>query len=517
MKRFPAVSTLGALALCLVAALPVNRTSAASSGLETGQPVALYATTSPLPLAGPGTTAPVNSTPSSVVGTNLNKVNRLIPRSPGAAGAAALALPAPAANRIAGPATSATGFNGLTNRDQELAGTGAYQLSQGFLEPPDQGLCVGNGYVIEPINDALQVYSGTTGTAASAVTPLNQFFQVGPEASRTNPTFFGAFLSDPRCYYDSNTARWFASILDISVDPATGVFTDTSFQLLAVSQSSNPLGTWNLYRFSTTDDGTGGTQVHAGCPCFGDQPLLGADKYGVYITTNEYPITGPGFNGAQVFALSKAQLVNGTASRVVHINAGLIPTPNPLNPNAIWYSLQPATSPASQFETANNGTEYFLSALDFNGTGDTRIATWALLNTASLDNSSPLLSLRDTVVGSERYIGFAPGGAFLTATQKAGPTPLATYFNFYFHTNNGLEVLQANDDRMNQVVFAAGKLWSGVNTSLGASSAATTTGIAYFIVTPSSAGGNLTATMTAQGYVSAGADSVLGSRRPVRA
>jgi hypothetical protein len=80
---------------------------------------------------------------------------------------------------------------------------------------------------------------------------------------------------------------------------------------------------------------------------------------------------------------------------------------------------------------------------------------------------------------------------------------------FYFHTTNGLEVLQANDDRMNQVVFPDGKLWSGVNTTEHGIRAATTTGIAYFIVTPSSAGGNLSATMTAHGYVSAGDDNVL--------
>jgi hypothetical protein len=44
-------------------------------------------------------------------------------------------------------------FNGLNHRDQRLANGG----NQFSLEPPDQGLCVGNGYVVEAINSVLKV------------------------------------------------------------------------------------------------------------------------------------------------------------------------------------------------------------------------------------------------------------------------------------------------------------------------------------------------------------------------
>lgn len=400
-----------------------------------------------------------------------------------------------------------SGFAALTDRDQALAGTGQYKLSNFSLEPPDQGLCVGNGLVIDAVNLALQVYT-PSGAPASGITPLNQFFRLAPEIARTNPIIFGQFLSDPKCYYDASTARWFLSILEIGTDPATGALTTTvpTHVLIAVSQSNNPLATWNLYAFYTTDDGSNGMPSHPGCPCFGDQPLIGADANGFYVSTNEFSVLGPNFNGAQVYAISKAALVNGTASRLVHIDAGAIPTPDV---GGIWYSIQPAESPAAQFESANNGTEYFLSALDFNLTGDNRIATWALMNTASLNSMSPALQLRHVVIGSETYVGSAPGGAFITATQKPGPTPLAAFLNYYLFTSNTLETLQANDDRMNQVVFADGKLWSGVNTTENGIGLSTNVGIAYFIVTPSSANGALTAAMTNQGYVSLGRDNVL--------
>jgi len=46
----------------------------------------------------------------------------------------------------------------LDHRDQRFAGTGAFVNSQFSDEPPDQGLCVGNGFVVEAVNLALAVY-----------------------------------------------------------------------------------------------------------------------------------------------------------------------------------------------------------------------------------------------------------------------------------------------------------------------------------------------------------------------
>ena len=98
---------------------------------------------------------------------------------------------------------------------------------------------------------------------------------------------------------------------------------------------------------------------HPGCPCFGDQPLLGADKYGIYITTNEFSTLGPEFNGAQIYAIDKRALMAGTLKYQAIQGA-----PIPLAEGPA-YSLQPAASPtAASWNTANNGTEYLLSALD---------------------------------------------------------------------------------------------------------------------------------------------------------
>ena len=51
------------------------------------------------------------------------------------------------------------GFEGLNHYQQRYA-RGGNQFS---VEPPDQGLCVGNGYVLEVVNDVLNIFSASTG------------------------------------------------------------------------------------------------------------------------------------------------------------------------------------------------------------------------------------------------------------------------------------------------------------------------------------------------------------------
>jgi hypothetical protein len=51
-----------------------------------------------------------------------------------------------------------------------------------------------------------------------------------------------------------------------------------------------------------------------GCPCLGDQPLLGIDRQNIYISTNEFSILGPQANGAQIYAVSKRDLIKGAAN-----------------------------------------------------------------------------------------------------------------------------------------------------------------------------------------------------------
>jgi len=322
---------------------------------------------------------------------------------------------------------------------------------------------VGNGFVVEAVNLALSVYS-TSGKLLKGPIALNTFVP---------SDFFTTFFSDPRCYFDIPTQRWFVSVANV-VDFNTG----RSNFFLAVSQTSDPRGSYFIYSVDTTDDGTGGTPSNPGCPCFGDQPLLGADKNGIYISTNEFNISlifgDPAvFNGAQIYAISKTLLEQGTLPTVVHFNL----MGNSLAEGTAA-SLQPATSPnfedsGEDSERRRTGVEYFLSSLDFTATLDNRIAVWAMTNTISLRQSAPSLALAHVVIQSEVY-GQPPA-----ATQKAGPNPLGASLD----PPQTEETLATDDDRMQQVVFAGGQLWSGLATivSDGANANAA---IAYFVVRP---------------------------------
>ena len=401
----------------------------------------------------------------------------------------AAGLPRPTSRSVTAD-PSAKRAEGLSLKDTRDANNG----NQFSLEPPDQALCVGGSRVIEGVNNVFATYT-TSGTRLSGPQAYAPFWNNGAaEIDRTTGTY-GPFVSDPKCYFDPSLHRFFMTELQLGTDPATGDFTGESLENIAVSKSATPTTSasdWFIYKVDVRNDGTHGTPSHAGCPCLGDQPLIGADRYGFYVTTNEFSIDGPEFNGAQIYAFDKAALTTGTL-KVQRIESSGRPLAE-----GIAYSVQPATSPvAADWSTANNGTEYALSALDFNAKLDNRVATWALTNTRSLTTATPAVRVSSTVIGSETY-GQPP-----SVQQKSGPYPLGQSLKAK------LNLLQSNDDRMNQVVYAGGKLWSGVNTAAKTENGPTTTEIAYFVVHPSATTSNVAATMANQGYVSVDRNSVM--------
>lgn len=396
-------------------------------------------------------------------------------------------VPTPNSNSVTGPGAGFFGFNGLTHRDQRLADNG----NQFSLEPPDPALAVGNGFLLQAVNNALAVYD-QAGHLISGPTALNPFFGLASEAQRDPNTGaiqrFGPFTSDPKVYYDPSTGRWFVTILEVDVDPATGDFLNRSSVRIAVSKTSDPAGEYYLYSLDTSGSG------------LPDQPLIGTDANGFYVSINSFLFPDFAFNGGQIFAMSKVRLESGTLSPVVFFN-------NLQQAEGPGYSIQPANvPPGGRYETANGGTEYFLSALDFNGKTDDRIAVWAITNTSSLNTSSPALAIQNKVIGTEVY-GQPPD-----AEQRPGPTPLADLIRsgaFGSKTNNSLEFIAGNDDRMNQVVFADGKLWSGVNTVVKPENGPSRVGIAYFVVAPSFKGTALGAQVARQGYIAVNQNNVM--------
>jgi len=411
-------------------------------------------------------------------------------------------VPAPAGLAVTGSG-GAAGFDGQTHFDQRNAGTGIYANTNFSTEPPDMGLCVGNGFVVQGVNSSLRVYD-TTGHALTAPTALNQLYGAVPQVVRTDPNHpvYGDDIGDVKCYYDADTDRFFVSAFRMRLQ-ASGAFpTDHSHVMLAVSTSGDPRGAWNVYDLDTTN-GDGSLPNHAICPCVADQPLIGADHFGFYISTNEYSLVpfGGRFDGAQLYAFDKAQLAAGGGGTLTGVHIDGIPLAE-----SIAYTIQPATTPeGGTYDTGHGGTAYFLSALDFNGDLDNRIAVWALTGTSTLGTTNAV-SLTSRVLDSEVY-GQPPD-----AEQKAGPTPLKDAEAAGLRgvkSVEHLELLAGNDDRMNEVKYADGVLWGDVNTVVKNANGNVNVGIAWFAVSPSVGANGVTGTVTHQGYVAVNRANVL--------
>ena len=445
------------------------------------------------------------------------------------------------------------GFDGLNHYQQRYA-RGGNQFS---IEPPDQALCVGNGHVLEAVNDVLNVYDkqGNSvlpdNTATNIVSgfprnvdhavDLNSFFGYAPAINRTTGVR-AQELTDPVCLFDAATQRFFVAVLTLETFPGGG-FTTQNHIDIAVSQTADPTGSWNIYKLDVTNDGTNTGDVNPG-PYLGDYPHIGADANGVYITTNAYPWATNGFAGAQIYALSKAQLAAGASNvTMAHLDtSGMVPLPSDAGTTQPGFTVWPAQSPGtSSFETAAGGTEYFLSSnaadeathpvAGFGGTHmSNQVVVWALTNTSSLNTSTAAVSLSTRVLGADTYAippkAQQPGaGTTPTTSTPQGhcindtTTPLFNgstgcwqlLFGGQPGHNEVISTPDSNDTRMQQVMFANGKLWGALDTALnptvGSAPGPQRAGIAWFIVKPSMATGSLTAKMAMQGYLGeAGAD-----------
>lgn len=160
------------------------------------------------------------------------------------------------------------GFSGLTHRDQRLANGG----NQFDLEPPSQGLAAGNGYVVEAVNDAFQVYSASGTPLLPQPIATNQLFGLPPAINRATGVF-GVTLTDPRVYFDPDTSRWFVVQWAQLNDPA-GLRLDQPREYIAVSQTGDPTGSYFIYTIDTTHAG------NFGCPCVPDYPQVGLTSTG---------------------------------------------------------------------------------------------------------------------------------------------------------------------------------------------------------------------------------------------
>ena len=454
--------------------------------------------------------------------------NRSLSQGNTGEGGAAASIPnGPADNKMKG------GFEGLNFFQQRWARGG----NQWSIEPPDQALCVGNGFIFEAVNDVVNVYNSKGESKlkkndVSGAVDLNSFYGYAATIDRTTGVY-GPSLTDPSCLYDAATNRFFVSVLTFEIDPATGDFTGQNHIDVAVSRSGDPTKKWIVYQMDVTMDGSNSKDNPTNvCPCLGDYPHIGADSSGFYVTTNSYPWSGNGFNGAQIYAYPKGLMAAGATSiNVVHFNTwNAVNEKSDAGKKQPGFTVWPATSPANQFNTDKGGTEYFLSsnAADeathpIAGTGGTynssELVVWTLTNTSSLNTLGPLsIKLTNKIAKVGKY-GLPPKAKQAGGSGKLANTisPLGYCINDTttllfdnatvgcWNLTNDTEpahdekvaTIDTNDTRIQQVMYSGGKLYSALDTSYVPGSGPTRAGIEWFVINPDPA------SVAKQGYLGA--------------
>jgi hypothetical protein len=365
------------------------------------------------------------------------------------------------------------GFQGLSHLDQRMADSG----NQLTIEPPNPSIAVGNGFIVEGVNNAVRVYD-QSGTPLLPVLSSNQWFGLPPALNRTTNTF-GPYPTDMRVYFDQDINRWFV-MQRAQDEDSTGAPLEQSHLYIAVSATADPTAAWNIYVMDTTDINT------PGCPCLADFPAIASDKYGIYISANEYDTVFQEPIDAIILAISKSQI--GSASAAPNTYQFNIP-----RATGFEFSIHPATTPpgASNFVAAG-GLEFFVSTQAFFAV-DSRVSLWAMTNTASLSASSASLLLTQTLIPSEWY--YYPG----VANQRPGPIPYGASLT----PPGQLENIDGNpDSRVQSLSYAGGRLFLTLPTQVTDSAGNSVVGGAYMILSPTWRSGTLAATVLKQGYLS---------------
>ncbi len=199
--------------------------------------------------------------------------------------------------------------------------------------PPDPELAVGPSHVIAVVNVAFEIYD-KNGNSLVAPTTFDSFM-----AANSNCT--GVF--DPNANYDEEYDRY-----------VLGIDADGLGYCIAVSQTGDPTGSWNLYYFDTTD----------GRRDFFDYPHAGIGRDAIYMGANIF--RGNRFGEGKVWAFDKVAMYNGQAAASVSVGLGSADdTPQPLNLHG-W----------AQGTWPSNGPHYFFAETDYDGSTHT-VYSWS--------------------------------------------------------------------------------------------------------------------------------------------
>ncbi|MCH8196830.1 MAG: PKD domain-containing protein [Proteobacteria bacterium] len=198
--------------------------------------------------------------------------------------------------------------------------------------PPDPEMAAGPDHLIAVVNVAFEIFDKSGNTLI-------------------DPTTFASFMGanrkcrnvfDPNALYDEEFDRFI-----LGVDAGGGYY------CAAVSQTSDPTGSWNIYAFKTASGSD-----------FFDYPHAGVGRDAIYVGANIFGTFG--FVEGRIYALDKTAMYAGQSAQYVTRGLGsTYDSSQPLNLHG-W----------NQGSWPSSGPHYFLSDSNYNGR-DYAIHSWA--------------------------------------------------------------------------------------------------------------------------------------------
>jgi hypothetical protein len=155
-------------------------------------------------------------------------------------------------------------------------------------DPPDTNGDIGINHYIQTVNSSFAIFN-RSGTVLYGPSNINTLWSGFGGSCQTDND------GDPVVKYDKRADRWVISQFAVASGGSTGPF----YQCVAVSTTSDPLGTYYRYAFSFAN--------------FNDYPKLGIWPDAYYFTFNMF--TGPGaWVGGEVCALNRTAMLAGSAA-----------------------------------------------------------------------------------------------------------------------------------------------------------------------------------------------------------
>jgi hypothetical protein len=338
--------------------------------------------------------------------------------------------------------------------------------------PPDMALAAGPTFVLQGVNTQWAVYDTAGNLQSGWPVSAQNFFGVpnvpnNCDAAHDNQPF----LSDPRALYDPVDGRYWAAMLQ--VENALGVAAGcpfTSVFWVAVSQTGDPNGKWNVYEFNTSLDGQFAN----------DYTQIGVNGQGFYVSANMFgPSTG--LNGgfyAELFEANKAQMEQGATNftpAAFYDMLGFGPGTNKFGSPFLADTVQPTLN----IDSSAGAAETFVDTIDgpdlnnghlcgFAGGGMNQacsgLVTWKMSNPIAHDSGGPA----PTLTGS--YVATSP---FLLAPPQTQPSCAQCVDSLDLRITgtpvirNGVLYATWDTAIKNNTQLVAGIEWAQVNLSAG--------------------------------------------------